>query len=77
MWFKGGPEVDADIISRFKGDCEALLRGDYDSWQHQTLEALAGIVLGDQLARNTYRGGELCLLACLLVGVRLQVWVGI
>jgi uncharacterized protein (DUF924 family) len=48
--------VDADIVSRFKPDCEALLRGDYDAWQRQPLEALAGIIIGDQLARNVYRG---------------------
>lgn len=56
IWFQGGPEVDADIVSRFKRDCEALLHGDYDAWQRQPLEALAGIIVGDQLARNVYRG---------------------
>lgn len=51
MWFRGGPEVDAEIVSLFLPDCEALLAGQYDSWRTQPLGALAGIILGDQLFR--------------------------
>ncbi|EFN58745.1 hypothetical protein CHLNCDRAFT_140444 [Chlorella variabilis] len=56
LWFGGGPEVDAQIVSQFRGDCEALIAGQYDAWQHVPLEALAGVILGDQLMRNAFRG---------------------
>lgn len=42
IWYRGGPEIDAEIVSQFGGDCEALLRGEYDAWQARPLEALAG-----------------------------------
>ena len=48
--------VDAEIVRRFTPDCEALLRGEYDSWAARPLEALAGIIIGDQLSRNAFRG---------------------
>lgn len=56
VWFRGGPEVDAEIVSLFLPDCEALLAGQYDGWRTQPLGALAGIILGDQLFRNAFRG---------------------
>ncbi|KAL4426987.1 hypothetical protein ABPG77_009548 [Micractinium sp. CCAP 211/92] len=56
VWFQGGPQVDAEIVSLFSPDCEALLAGQYDSWPAQPLGALAGIILGDQLFRNAFRG---------------------
>lgn len=43
-------------MSQFRGDCEALIAGQYDAWQHVPLEALAGVILGDQLMRNAFRG---------------------
>jgi uncharacterized protein (DUF924 family) len=48
--------VDAEIVRRFTPDCEALLRGEYDSWAARPLEALAAIIIGDQLSRNAFRG---------------------
>lgn len=57
VWFGGGPEVDADITAKFGGDLEALLRHEYDGWQQgDPAEALAGVILGDQLSRNVFRG---------------------
>ncbi|KAI7843791.1 hypothetical protein COHA_002689 [Chlorella ohadii] len=57
IWYRGGPQVDAEIIRLFTGDCEALLRGEYDAWQGgRPEEALAGILIGDQLFRNAFRG---------------------
>ncbi|KAL4457960.1 hypothetical protein ABPG75_012825 [Micractinium tetrahymenae] len=56
VWFRGGPEVDVEIVSLFSPDCEALLAGAYDGWPAQPLGALAGIILGDQLFRNAFRG---------------------
>lgn len=56
LWWMGGPEVDAEIVQLFTGDCESLLAGEYDGWHSQPLGALAGIILGDQLFRNAFRG---------------------
>lgn len=57
MWFGGGPEVDAEIISRFGADCEALVQGEYDDWQQgEPAQAVAGIIIGDQFCRNRFRG---------------------
>lgn len=58
LWFGGNAEVDADITAKFGADCEALLRHEYDAWQtgDDPAEALAAIILGDQLTRNVYRG---------------------
>lgn len=57
LWFKGSPEIDRDIVEKFSGDLEALLAGQYDSWAAgPPAETVAGILLGDQLARNAFRG---------------------
>lgn len=56
IWFQGGPAVDAEIVDKFMPDCEALLSGECDSWVALPQGALAGIVLGDQLFRNAFRG---------------------
>lgn len=57
-WFQGGPEVDKEITEMFRGDCEALLRGDLDdvASQGSRLDVLAAIIIGDQFSRNIYRG---------------------
>ncbi|KAL4422186.1 hypothetical protein ABPG77_006427 [Micractinium sp. CCAP 211/92] len=55
-WYMSTPELDADIARRFGPDCEALLAGRLDSWRGTPLGALAGILLGDQIMRNAYRG---------------------
>lgn len=56
-WFGGGPVVDAEIISKFGEDCEALIRGDLDEWHKggNIYDTLAGILIGDQFCRNVYR----------------------
>ena len=59
MWFSGKPELDAEIVAAFGDDCEALLRGEYDGWAAPgapPVETLAAILVGDQLARNAFRG---------------------
>lgn len=55
-WFMGGPKVDKEIMELFGEDCEALAQGAYDDWQHDVHGCLAGIIMGDQLCRNVYRG---------------------
>lgn len=58
LWFQGSADTDAEITSKFGASCEALIRGDLDSWYEggNTLETLAGIIIGDQFCRNVYRG---------------------
>lgn len=49
-------QVDAEIIRLFTGDCEALLRGEYDAWQGgRPEEALAGILIGAWVAAGSGR----------------------
>ncbi|KAL4431368.1 hypothetical protein ABPG75_006624 [Micractinium tetrahymenae] len=55
-WYMSTPELDADIARRFGPDCETLLAGQLDSWRSVPLAALAGVLLGDQLMRNAFRG---------------------
>lgn len=58
LWFQGNPDTDAEITSKFGASCEELICGDLDSWNEggNALETLAGIIIGDQLCRNVYRG---------------------
>ena len=56
IWFSGSPAVDREVTRRFGADCEALLQGDLDGWREAPLSALAAVIIGDQLARNAYRG---------------------
>jgi uncharacterized protein (DUF924 family) len=39
------------IKEHFSSDVEAMRAGSYDSWQQQSLSALAGIILADQFTR--------------------------
>ncbi len=53
-WFGGGPEVDAEISSKFGADVEAIRNTTkYDAWLHSSIpqEAVAGIILMDQFTR--------------------------
>lgn len=50
IWYGGGAELDAQIVALFGADCEALLAGQYDGWQAGPApEALAGVIIGDQV----------------------------
>lgn len=56
VWFMGGPEVDAEIVRLFGGDCEALLAGTYDGWQQgPAAEALSGILIGRLVSWQWHR----------------------
>lgn len=45
------------IVAEFGNDCEKLVAGLYDEWESQgRLSCIAGIILGDQMSRNVYRG---------------------
>lgn len=45
-----------EITELFAADCEALAQGAYDDWQASLYDCLAGILVGDQLSRNVWRG---------------------
>lgn len=55
-WFRGGPELDAEITRRFSADIEKALQGQYDEWKVESKGSLALILLLDQFTRNAFRG---------------------
>lgn len=57
IWFQGGDKVDQEVKQNFCGDLACIKTGEYDSWlMGSGHEAVAGIILMDQLTRNAYRG---------------------
>jgi uncharacterized protein (DUF924 family) len=56
LWFEAGPEVDAEIASRFGAIVEQARRGGLDAWRASAKGRLALIILLDQFSRNLYRG---------------------
>lgn len=56
QWFGGGPEVDAEIASRFAAVHAQACAGACDDWQDAPLGALALVVVLDQFSRNLGRG---------------------
>ncbi|KIY97844.1 hypothetical protein MNEG_10118 [Monoraphidium neglectum] len=60
LWWRGGPDLDAEIKAKFGRDLEAVAAGELDGWEDPTgtnpLNTLAGVILMDQFSRNVYRG---------------------
>ena len=56
MWFGGGPQLDAEIRSRFLADYEAAAAGSHADWLAARESAMALVVLLDQFPRNMFRG---------------------
>ncbi len=54
-WFNGGPEVDAEISSKFGALVEQARTGQLDAWGSTPRGALAWLILVDQFSRNIYR----------------------
>lgn len=54
-WFNGGPEVDAEISSKFGAVVEQARAGQLASWSETPRGALAWLILVDQFSRNIYR----------------------
>lgn len=60
LWYRGGPEVDAEILHKF----EPLLlevkqrhaSGELESYKSSPRASLALVILLDQMSRNMYRG---------------------
>jgi uncharacterized protein (DUF924 family) len=55
-WFRGGPELDRTIASRFGADIERAGQGQLDCWTATPRGRLALILLLDQFTRNAWRG---------------------
>lgn len=56
LWWKGGPETDAEVEARFGARVEDAVAGRLDGWCETARGALAVVILLDQLTRNVYRG---------------------
>ncbi len=54
-WFDGGPDVDAEISSKFAALVEQARAGQLDAWGSTPRGALAWLILVDQFSRNLYR----------------------
>jgi uncharacterized protein (DUF924 family) len=58
LWFEAGPEVDAEIASRFGSIFQEARRGRLDTWGTSAKGRLALVILLDQFSRNLHRGSE-------------------
>ena len=56
LWFRGGPEVDAEIERHFGALLGRAAAGALDHWRESPRECLALVVLLDQFPRNIHRG---------------------
>ncbi len=56
LWWNGGPEIDAEVTTRFGALVEAAVAGTLDDWCETPRGALALVILLDQLTRNVHRG---------------------
>jgi uncharacterized protein (DUF924 family) len=55
-WWRGGPELDAEIAKRFAALWEEQGRRPVSDFLASPREALAAVILFDQLPRNMHRG---------------------
>lgn len=55
-WYAATPELDADILGRFKPDWEAAHSGACHDWVANPRGAFAFLILTDQFPRNMFRG---------------------
>jgi uncharacterized protein (DUF924 family) len=58
LWFEAGPEVDAEIASRFETFLQEARAGGLDAWIATARGRLALVILQDQFPRNLHRGSE-------------------
>ncbi len=56
LWFRGGPEVDAEMARHFAPLLERAAAGALGSWLDTPREHLALVLLLDQFPRNIHRG---------------------
>ena len=55
FWWKGTPELDAEIKAKFGALLEKAAAGELDHWANSADGALALIILCDQFSRNIHR----------------------
>ncbi|MGZ9810065.1 DUF924 family protein [Pseudoroseicyclus sp. H15] len=55
-WYGGGPELDAEITTRFQGLWSNVMDGIGSLWLTYPTGCLAYIILTDQFPRNMFRG---------------------
>jgi uncharacterized protein (DUF924 family) len=58
LWFEAGPEVDAEIGSRFGTILHVAKSGGLDGWKTTARKRLALVILQDQFTRNLHRGSK-------------------
>ncbi len=56
LWFLGGADVDAEIVSQFQRWVSMAGNGELNHWSDTARGRLALIILLDQFPRNIYRG---------------------
>ena len=54
-WFRGGPEMDAEVRTMFGATVDAALAGELDSWADAPRSRLALVIVLDQFTRNAFR----------------------
>ncbi len=54
-WFRGGPEMDAEVREKFGETVEAALAGELDAWADAPRSRLALVIVLDQFTRNMFR----------------------
>ncbi|MBA3548923.1 MAG: DUF924 family protein [Nannocystis sp.] len=56
LWFRGGPEVDAEIRRHFEALALRAAAGELDHWRETVRGCLALVILLDQFPRHIHRG---------------------
>jgi uncharacterized protein (DUF924 family) len=58
LWFGGGPEIDAEIRTRFGDLVEQARTGKLDAWAAAPRTWITWLILVDQFSRNLYRNSS-------------------
>jgi len=58
QWFRGGPELDQLIRTRFGGTVQQAIDGECQHWHREPQTALALVLLLDQFPRHIWRGNS-------------------
>ncbi len=55
-WYRGSPELDAQIKDQFDTTYHQVVAGEKESWRSSAEGRLAEVLVLDQFSRNMYRG---------------------
>lgn len=58
LWFEAGPDIDAEISTKFGGAIRDATAGRLDGWKETARGRLALILLLDQFTRHVHRGNK-------------------